>query len=291
MAYCRNASWREDESLKRDLTEYSRQGMQRNEMLSFVSNDYSQYAWSLRTLDRRLREFGIYRTDKNVSLETLRNALIEELDGPGKLLGYRAMANKLRQEHHLKVPRKLVHDMMYDVDPEGLAQRALDQRNNPRVKGKFTTRGPNWVHSLDGHAKLMGFQKSTFPLAIYGCIDTASRKLLFLKIGSGNSDPRVIGLWYLEYLYETKSISSMIRIDKGTETGIMATMHAFLRRDDNDMDPLDTVIYGKSTSNQIERWWRELHERLEIYYKQKLSYLKDQGYYHPDDDLHRYCIY
>lgn len=181
MAY-RNDLWREDESLQQDLAKYSRQGMQRDEMLSFFSNDYSQYAWSLRTLDRRLREFCLYHTDKNVSLEALRTAVTEELDGPGKLLGYGAMANKLRQKHHLKVPRRLVHNMLYDVDPEGLAPRALDQRNKARVKGKFTTRGPNWVHSLDGHAKLMGFQKSTFPLAIYGCIDTASRKLLFWKL-------------------------------------------------------------------------------------------------------------
>ena len=32
--------------------------------------------------------------------------------------------------------------------------------------------GPNWVHSLDGHDKLMGYQNSTFPLAIYGCLDS-----------------------------------------------------------------------------------------------------------------------
>jgi hypothetical protein len=33
---------------------------------------------------------------------------------------------------------------------------------------------------------------------------------------------------------ETKIISNMIRIDKGTETGIMSTMHAFLRRNHGD---------------------------------------------------------
>ena len=63
MSYCRNALWLGDESIKRDLAEYSRQGVQRKEMLSFVSNDFNQYAWSLRTLDRRLREFGLYHTD------------------------------------------------------------------------------------------------------------------------------------------------------------------------------------------------------------------------------------
>ena len=97
----------------------------------------------------------------------------------------------------------------------------------------------------------MGFQKDTFPLAVYGCLDTASRKLLFLKVGTGNSDPRVIGLWYLEFLYETKQIASIIRLDKGTETGKMATLHSYLRRHHNDMDPYDTVIFGKSTSNQV----------------------------------------
>ena len=97
----------------------------------------------------------------------------------------------------------------------------------------------------------MGFQKDTFPLAVYGCLDTASRKLLFLKVGTGNSDPRVIGLWYLEFLYETKQIASIIRLDKETETGKMATLHSYLHRHHNDMDPYDTVIFGKSTSNQV----------------------------------------
>jgi len=51
-----------------------------------------------------------------------------------------------------------------------------------KKKGNFTSRGPNWVHSLDGHDKLMGYQNSTFPLAVYGCLDTASRKILWLKV-------------------------------------------------------------------------------------------------------------
>ena len=43
----------------------------------------------------------------------------------------------------------------------------------------------------------------------------------------------------------------MIRVDKGTETGIMATIHSFLRQHHDDMDPFDTVLYGPSTSNQV----------------------------------------
>ena len=44
---------------------------------------------------------------------------------------------------------------------------------------------------------------------------------------------------------------SVLRLDKGTETRIMLTMHAFLHSDHKDMDPEDTVIYGPSTSNQV----------------------------------------
>ena len=55
------------------------------------------------------------------------------------------------------------------------------------------TRGTNWVYSLDGHAKLMGYQRDTFPIAIYGCIDTASRKLLWIQAWTSNPNPELVG--------------------------------------------------------------------------------------------------
>ena len=246
----RYVGWRDDNQLKESLKEYVRVEYQRTEILSFVSRDFPHYKWSLRSLDRRLRHFEIYYTNYNVDVAEVQQAVAKELDGPGKLLGYRAMHKKVRQVHQLNVPRKLVNEVMFDLDPEGLQERALAQ-NRPRIRGNFVTKGVNWVHSMDGHAKLMGFEKDTFPLAVYGCLDTASRKLLWLRIWTGNSNPNLIGRFYLDYLYEERRIASKIRIDKGTETGKMATMHAFIRRHHGDMDPLDTVIYGPSTSNQV----------------------------------------
>ena len=99
------------------------------------------------------------------------------MDGPGKLLGYWAMHKKVRHEHNFNVPRELVHAVMYALDPEGLEARAVGTKK-AKQKGHFTTKGLNWVHSVDGHDKLMGLQNSTFPLYVYRCIDTASRKLL-----------------------------------------------------------------------------------------------------------------
>ena len=50
-----------------------------------------------------------------------------------------------------------------------------------------------------------------------------------------------------------------IRVDKGTETGVMATMHSYLRDKAGDVeDATETVLYGPSTQNKIKRWWQEL---------------------------------
>ena len=64
--------------------------------------------------------------------------------------------------------------------------------------------GPNHTHSGDGHDKLMGFMNSTFPLAVYGLQDAYSGYILYLKLWTSNSDPKIIGRWYLQHLYESK---------------------------------------------------------------------------------------
>jgi hypothetical protein len=144
-------------------------------MLDFLRKDFLQYAWSIPTLDRRLQYFDIRYVDSNVTVDDVRDAVSKELSGHGKLLGYRAMHKKIRQEHELNIPRDPVHAVMYDLDPDGLQARAVGAKRK-KPKGCFTTKGPNWVHSVDRHDKLMGYQNSTFPLAVYGCLDTCSRK-------------------------------------------------------------------------------------------------------------------
>lgn len=250
-----SASWKSDRKLREALQTHVLQGLKRSELLDFMKRDFSEYQWSLTSLNRRLRYFEIYY-NRGSSAEAVRDAVEKELDGPGKLLGYRAMHKKVRQEYRLYSSREEVYEAMKEMDPEGLKARGSVGAKKLKRKGNFSSKGPNWMHSLDGHDKLMGYQNSTFPLAIYGCIDTASRKIMWLRIWTTNSDPMIIGRWYLEHLMETKTLPNMIRIDKGTETGIMATIHAFLRRHHNDADglePTDTVLYGPSTSNQVRQ--------------------------------------
>ena len=50
----------------------------------------------------------------------------------------------------------------------------------------------------------MGFMNSTFPLAVYGLQDAFSGYILYLKLWTTNSDPKLIGRWYMDHLYKTK---------------------------------------------------------------------------------------
>lgn len=251
MARIRNDGWKDDLLLKEALQNYIKIGLTRNEILDFIQRDFGQYAWSLRTLDRRLQHFEIRSNDYTVSVEQVRDAVRQELQGPGRLLDYRAMHKKIRQVHDLAVPRDLVHDVMFELDPHGLEDRAPGFKAKKK-KGNFTSPGPNFVHSCDGHDKLMGFQNSTFPIAVYGSLDTCSRKVMWMRAWMHNSDPKLIGRFYLEFLYEQRTMASILRVDKGTETGVLATMHAYLRQQHGDMDPEETILFGPSTSNQVK---------------------------------------
>ena len=77
-------------------------------------------------------------------------------------------------------------------------------------------------------------------------------------------------------------------MDHGTETGVMATMHCFLRDQQGDSeDATDSLLFGPSTENRIERFWKELLERMERYFKDQLKKLLDDGEYDRENSFHR----
>ena len=84
------SEWKEDNQLEQDLRKYVSQNLKRSEILDFVQRDFSEYTWSTATLDRGLRHFGIYYINYDIPVEAVSDAVQKELEGPGKLLGYRA---------------------------------------------------------------------------------------------------------------------------------------------------------------------------------------------------------
>ena len=276
-----NTEWINDAKLESDLKSYVAQNYKRTEILDFVKRDFAEYQWSIATLARRLKQFQISYVDYTTDVDKVQEAVQTELDGPGKLLGYRAMNLKLRTEHGIQVPRHLVHNVMKELDPDGLEDRSLKKKAKRRKK-PFVSDGPLWLLSLDGHDKLCGYQNWTFPLGVYGCMDTFSRKIVFLLVFFSNSDPNVIGKRYLKYLFKIKMLPNALRVDRGTETGKLTTIQAHLA-DKLEIfeDPMNSVVFGPSTSNKIERWWRDLHERLEKYFKSQLQTLLNSREYDP----------
>ena len=98
----RTSEWESDGELKRELSKYVTKGLQRNEILSYMLGDFPQYSWSIKTLDRRMRYFNIFYHSNNVFLNAVKEAVKRDLNGPGELLGYRAMHLKIRQEKRAK---------------------------------------------------------------------------------------------------------------------------------------------------------------------------------------------
>lgn len=176
-----------------------------------IRADYPMYAWSLRSLARRLQYFDIKYTDYEVTVGEIQEAVQEELQGPGKLLGYRGMQQKVREIHKLNVPRDVVYGMMAQEDPEGLECRGgVGIPKRPKRLNAFVSGGPDYTLSCDGHDKLCGYQKSMFPLCVYGGMDTYSGRINFLRVWTTNNDPKVVGRFYFEYLCECKETIKMI---------------------------------------------------------------------------------
>ena len=83
--------------LKADLKMYVHRNFQRQEIIDFVRMEYPRYAWSIRTLARRLHFFEIKYTDYSIPVVDVQSVARKEVKGPGGLLaiGYRSMQDKV----------------------------------------------------------------------------------------------------------------------------------------------------------------------------------------------------
>jgi len=110
----------------------------------FCGKTFLAVRLEFRTLDRRLRHFEVYYKDDTVSVEDVKEAVKKELEGPGKLLGYRSMHKKIRQRYDLLVTRDQVFDVMSELDSEGVSARGgVGAKKARRKKGNFSSKGAN----------------------------------------------------------------------------------------------------------------------------------------------------
>ena len=86
---------------------------------SFYScvREYYDMAISVRTVNRRLTEYGLRKRDQAASDHVFRQIIQTEMQGPSFLLGYRGMWNKLRTTYNLTLPRDTVMRILRELDP------------------------------------------------------------------------------------------------------------------------------------------------------------------------------
>ena len=80
--------WKDNIDLKNALEDLVKKGYKKSEILVAVRRDFPQYPWGcIKTLDRRLCNFSINYIGYDTPLETIQDAIVQELEGPGSLLG------------------------------------------------------------------------------------------------------------------------------------------------------------------------------------------------------------
>ncbi|MEQ2259684.1 hypothetical protein XENORESO_016114 [Xenotaenia resolanae] len=151
------------------------------------------------------------------------------------------MWQTLKQKYYLIVIRGDVMRLMGELDLS-----AVENRSRRRfVRRAYHSVGPNEIWHVDGYDKL-----KPYGIAISGCIDGFSRKIMWLKCGKSNNDPRIIAQDYMQCISEFGDFPMRLRTDCGTENGLMAALHCSLRSLHTDeFAGAKSHMYGTSTSN------------------------------------------
>ncbi|ROK87106.1 hypothetical protein DPX16_10246 [Anabarilius grahami] len=150
------------------IQKYFSEGHTYDVILDFLRTKHNIFL-SLSTLKRRLRNAGLTRRTDYTPIGTVDAAITHELTGSDQLLGYVALWQTLRQKNFMTVKRDDLMHAIYRLDPSGVQLR---HRHRFVRRGYFTA-GPNQVWHVDGYDKL-----KTFGVAISGCIDGFSRKVM-----------------------------------------------------------------------------------------------------------------
>ena len=87
--------------------------------------DGNGHSVSLSTLKRRLKRLGLKRKNNVYNELQIRALIVEEVEGAGRLSGYRGIWHSLRLRHGVHVSRHRVAQLLTETDPDGAQSRKL----------------------------------------------------------------------------------------------------------------------------------------------------------------------
>ena len=113
----------------------------------------------------------------------------------------------------------------------------VEARRRKRLKRRdYSNNGPNDVWHVDRYGKL-----KPYAIAIHGCIDGFSRKIVWLEASRTNNDPSVIASYFMKAVERVGGVPRNVRADLGTENRHSEQMQLFLR------ERAGGFVYGSST--------------------------------------------
>ncbi|XP_063961888.1 uncharacterized protein LOC135155737 [Lytechinus pictus] len=234
---------------------------------------------SLRQVRRIIQRRHIRRRDVRSAAADVVNAIRVELRGSGQNLGYRSMWRRLRTRHNIYATQDDVRELLTLLDVEGVQRRSTRRLR----RRQYVSVGPNHVIHVDGYDKL-----KPYGFAVHGAIDGFSRKVLWLRVGYSNNDPRFVARFYLNFVRNINGVPRIVRCDRGTENCLIRDIQIALRWDHNDcFDRHRSFRYGRSTSNQrIESWWGHLGRLSSRYWIELFKHLRDVGEFDNSNPVH-----
>lgn len=243
-------------------------GMSYNNILSALLRRHGILI-SRKRLLQVLKDNRLGRRRNFADLDSVFDFVQQQLQGSGKMHGYRWMFTKCR-ESGLKAKKEDVRMILAELDPEGSASR----QKRRLYRRQYFSKGPNYIWHIDSYDKL-----KPFGVCINGCIDGYSRKLVWLNAYKTSSDPRIIAGYYVEATEMLGSCPRLVRTDRGTENCILGELHRHLRAHHTDsLSGEQSYITGASTANQrIESWWGILRKEGMEFWIQLLGELRDEG--------------
>ncbi|PIK33712.1 hypothetical protein BSL78_29470 [Apostichopus japonicus] len=187
------------------IEHYFMQGFQGQEIVALLGLCHN-ISISLRHLKRLLRQLNLRRRRQASPVEDIAQVILRELEGSGRNIGYRLMWHRLNYIYGLRVTQDTTRRMLNIIDPDGVSRRSA-HRLQRRV---YMCPGPNHTIHIDGYDKL-----KPFGIAIHGAVDGFSRRLLWLKAGHSNNNPRLVAKYYIHFIRRSQGVpKSFVQIEE-----------------------------------------------------------------------------
>ena len=134
-----------------------------------------------------------------------------------------------------------------------------------------------------------------YAICINGCIDGFSSNIIWLRAALTNSDPKVIGGYFVEAVERCEGCPRLVQTETGTENVVVRDIQQYLRRNDVDDRAAErSYITGASTANQrIESWWGVMRKEGIEPWIMLVAELKDEGFFagdFADKALSQFCF-